>query len=466
MADLLDLSMREAAAAVRRKEVSPVELARLSLERIAADEPRLHAFARLTEARAMAAAKQAEREILAGQWRGELHGVPVAVKDLYDMAGLPTTCSSKVRHDHLAAADSACVERLEQAGASIVGMTHTHEFAYGIATPTTGNPWNVEHIPGGSSGGSGATLAARGCYMAMGTDTGGSIRIPAAVCGTVGLKPTYGRVSRVGVASLSWSLDHAGPLARTVADCAVTLGALAGFDARDPGSADVPVGDYLTELEHGVKGLRIGVPRNVFFEHVETEVEAGVRAALATLQKEGAELVEVEIPMADMISAIEFGLCMPEASAYHRTMIRERAELYEPDVRTFLEAGMMIPAVDYIAALRQRTLMQAAWRTMFEANGLDALIGPAVAAVAMRRDQPTLTWPDGTEETASSVYVRLSAPANVTGTPSVSVPCGFGKGGLPVALQVMGRPFGEARILRIARAYERTVDWSTRKPSR
>ncbi|MCA3179213.1 MAG: amidase [Burkholderiaceae bacterium] len=466
MADLLDLSMREAAAAVRRKEVSPVELARLSLERIAADEPRLHAFARLTEARAMAAAKQAEREILAGQWRGELHGVPVAVKDLYDMAGLPTTCSSKVRHDHLAAADSACVERLEQAGASIVGMTHTHEFAYGIATPTTGNPWNVEHIPGGSSGGSGATLAARGCYMAMGTDTGGSIRIPAAVCGTVGLKPTYGRVSRVGVASLSWSLDHAGPLARTVADCAVTLGALAGFDARDPGSADVPVGDYLTELEHGVKGLRIGVPRNFFFEHVETEVEAGVRAALATLQKEGAELVEVEIPMADMISAIEFGLCMPEASAYHRTMIRERAELYEPDVRTFLEAGMMIPAVDYIAALRQRTLMQAAWRTMFEANGLDALIGPAVAAVAMRRDQPTLTWPDGTEETASSVYVRLSAPANVTGTPSVSVPCGFGKGGLPVALQVMGRPFGEARILRIARAYERTVDWSTRKPSR
>jgi aspartyl-tRNA(Asn)/glutamyl-tRNA(Gln) amidotransferase subunit A len=466
MADLLDLTMREAAAAVRSKEVSPVELARLSLERIAADEPRLHAFARLTESRAMAAARQAEREILAGQWRGELHGVPVAVKDLYDMAGLPTTCSSRVRHDHVAAADSACVERLEQAGASIVGMTHTHEFAYGIATPTTGNPWNVAHIPGGSSGGSGATLAARGCFMAMGTDTGGSIRIPAAVCGTVGLKPTYGRVSRVGIASLSWSLDHAGPLARTVADCAVTLGALAGFDARDPGSADVPVGDYLVELEQGVKGLRIGVPRNYFFEHIEPEVEATVRAAIATLEKEGAQLVEVEIPMAELIPAIEFGLCMPEASAYHRTTIRERAELYEPDVRTFLEAGMMIPAVDYIAALRQRTLIQAAWRAMFEANGLDALIGPAVAAVAMRRDQPAITWPDGTEESASSVYVRLSAPANVTGTPSVSVPCGFGAGGLPTALQVMGRPFAEARILRIARAYERTADWHARKPPR
>ncbi len=464
MAELLELTLREAAAALRAKQVSPVELARASLERIAADEPRLHAFARLTESRAMAAAQQAEREIAAGQWRGELHGVPVAVKDLYDMAGLPTTCSSKVRHDHVAAADSACVTRLEQAGAVIVGKTHTHEFAYGIVTPTTGNPWNVEHIPGGSSGGSGATLAARGCFMAMGTDTGGSIRIPAAVCGTVGLKPTYGRVSRVGIASLSWSLDHAGPLARTVGDCAVALGALAGFDARDPGSADEPVADYLAELEQGVKGLRIGVPGNYFFDHVEPEVQANVRAALAMLEKEGAELVEVTIPMAELIAPVEFGLCLPEAAAYHRTMIRERIALYEPDVRTFLEAGMMLPAVDYIAALRQRTLIQAAWRRMFD--GLDALIGPAVAAVATRRDQPSVRWDDGTEEGTASVFIRLSAPANVTGLPSVSVPCGFGRGGLPTAFQVIGRPFGEARILRIARAYERTADWSTRAPPR
>lgn len=464
MADVLDLSMREVAAALRRKEVSPVDLVQRSLARITADEPRLNAFARLNEDRALAAARQAEREISAGLWRGELHGVPVAVKDLYDIAGLPTTCSSKVRHDHIASADSACVQRLEQAGACIVGMTHTHEFAYGIATPTTGNPWNTAHIPGGSSGGSGATLAARGCFMAMGTDTGGSIRIPAALCGTVGLKPTYGRVSRVGIASLSWSLDHAGPLARTVGDCAVTLGALAGHDPRDPGSADVPVADYTAELELGVRGLRIGVPRNFFFEHVEPEVAANVRAAIALLEQEGAELVDVTVPMADMIASIEFGLCMPEASAYHRSMLRERAHLYEPDVRTFLEAGMMIPAVDYIAALRQRTLMQAQWAKMFE--GLDALIGPAVAAVSMRRDQASITWPDGTEENASGVYVRLSAPANVTGTPSVSVPCGFGRGGLPTALQVMGRPFGEARILRIARAYERATDWHTRQPPR
>ncbi len=464
MADLLGLTLRQAAAAVRSKQVSPVELTRCALERIAADEPRLNAFARLTEARAMAAAQQAEREILAGQWRGELHGIPVAVKDLYDIAGLPTTCSSKVRHDHQATADSACVARLDAAGAVIVGMTHTHEFAYGIATPTTGNPWNLAHIPGGSSGGSAATLAARGCFMAMGTDTGGSIRIPAALCGTVGLKPTYGLVSRAGIASLSWSLDHAGPLARSVGDCAVSLAALAGFDARDPASVDRPVVDYLAELEQGVQGLRIGVPTNLFFDQVEPEVEANVRAAIADLERQGATLVEVTVPMADLVSAVEFGLCMPEASAYHRTMLQARADLYEPDVRTFLEAGLLVPAVDYIAALRHRTRMQAAWRTMF--TGLDALIGPAVAAVATRRDQPTVTWPDGTEEAASSVFIRLSAPANVTGLPSVSVPCGVGRGGLPTALQVIGRPFGEARILRIARACERSTDWSTRQPPR
>lgn len=453
MGSVLDLTLREASEALRAKQLSPVELARASLERIAADEPRLNAYVRLTEDRALAAARQAEREIGAGHWRGEMHGVPVAVKDLVDIAGLPTTCSSKVRHDHVAAADAACVERLERAGAVIVGKTHTHEFAYGITTPTTGNPWDVEHIPGGSSGGSGATLAARGCFMAIGTDTGGSIRIPAALCGTVGLKPTFGRVSRFGIASLSWSLDHAGPLARTVGDVAVSLGVLAGFDPRDPGSADVPVGNYLPELELGVRGLRIGVPRNFFFDHVEPEVERNVRDAIARLQAEGATLVDVEVPMVDMIEAVEFGLCLPEASAYHRAMINERAELYEPDVRTFLEAGLLVPAVDYIAAQRQRTLIQAAWRRMFD--GIDALIGPAVAAVATRRDQVAVRWPDGTEETASSVFIRLSAPANVTGLPSISVPCGAGRGGLPTALQVIGKAFGEARILRIARACER-----------
>lgn len=465
MSDPMQMTLREAAAAVRARKISPVELAQASLSRIRETEPKLNAYVRLTEERAMAAARQAEREIAAGINRGELHGVPVAVKDLYDMAGLPTTCSSKVRQDHIAPADAACVVRLEQAGAVIVGKTHTHEFAYGAATPTTGNPWNTDHIPGGSSGGSGATVAARGCFMAMGTDTGGSIRIPAAVCGTVGIKPTYGRVSRFGVASLSWSLDHTGPLTRTVGDAAVCMGALAGYDPRDPGSANQPVADYLAELELGVKGLRIGVPSNYYFERLDPDVERNARDAIARLKAEGAELVDVALPLTDRIMPVEFGLLLPEASAYHHEMLRTRRDLYEPDVLALLEAGELMPATDYIAAQRVRGLIQAAWRAVWDEHRLDAIVAPAVPIPATRRGETVVRWPDGHEEEVIAAFVRLSAPANVTGLPSVAVPSGFSAAGLPTSIQVIGRPFHEARILRVARAYERVVDWASRAPA-
>jgi aspartyl-tRNA(Asn)/glutamyl-tRNA(Gln) amidotransferase subunit A len=465
MSDPMQMTLREAAAAVRARKISPLELAQASLSRIRETEPKLNAYVRLTEERAMAAARQAEREIAAGINRGELHGVPVAVKDLYDMAGLPTTCSSKVRQDHIAPADAACVVRLEQAGAVIVGKTHTHEFAYGAATPTTGNPWNTDHIPGGSSGGSGATVAARGCFMAMGTDTGGSIRIPAAVCGTVGIKPTYGRVSRFGVASLSWSLDHTGPLTRTVGDAAVCMGALAGYDPRDPGSANQPVADYLAELELGVKGLRIGVPSNYYFERLDPDVERNARDAIARLKAEGAELVDVALPLTDRIMPVEFGLLLPEASAYHHEMLRTRRDLYEPDVLALLEAGELMPATDYIAAQRVRGLIQAAWRAVWDEHRLDAIVAPAVPIPATRRGETIVRWPDGHEEEVIAAFVRLSAPANVTGLPSVAVPSGFSAAGLPTSIQVIGRPFHEARILRVARAYERVVDWASGAPA-
>ncbi|HZD26013.1 MAG TPA: amidase family protein, partial [Alphaproteobacteria bacterium] len=325
------------------------------------------------------------------------------------------------------------------------------------------NPWNPEHIPGGSSGGSGATVASRGCFMALGSDTGGSIRIPAAVCGTVGLKPTYGRVSRFGVASLSWSLDHVGPLTRTARDAALCLQALAGFDPRDPGSANEPVGDYLSGLDSGIRGLRIGVPKNYFFEHVDPEVEAAVRGALEVLQKAGAVLREVEIPLAAQIMSVEFGLCLPEASAYHRDALRERADLYEEDVRLFLEAGELVPATDYITALRARNVMQQAWRAMYA--DIDVVVGPAVAAPATPRSDDAVTWADGEVEPITPVFVRLSAPANVTGLPSVAVPCGFSAAGLPVAFQAIGRPFDEATILRLASAYQAETDWHTRAPA-
>lgn len=464
MDELLDLDLRQVALQLKQRKVSPVELARITFARLREQEPKITAYACFTEARAMAAAQQAEREIVAGRWRGEMHGVPVAVKDLYDMGGLPTTCSSKVRHDHIASQDSACVERLEQAGAVIVGKTHTHEFAYGAATPTTGNPWDPTRIPGGSSGGSGATVAARGCYMAMGTDTGGSIRIPSALCGTVGLKPTFGRVSRHGIASLSWSLDHAGPLARTVADAAVTLGAVAGYDPRDNGSADVPVADYLAELEHGVRGLRIGVPKNYYFDLLDPEVEKAAREAIAQLGREGATLVEVDIPMADKIMAVEFGILLPEASAYHQKMLRERGDLYQPDARALLEMGEFIPATDYIAALRVRGQVKAAWQRLFQDGSLDGIVAPTVPVPALPRDQDQLSWPDGTVEQAIDAFVRLMAPCNITGLPSLALPSGFSDEGLPLSIQVIGRPFQEARVLRIGRAYERANEWGSRRP--
>jgi aspartyl-tRNA(Asn)/glutamyl-tRNA(Gln) amidotransferase subunit A len=463
MRDALNLSLAAAADKIRTGELSPVALTEASLARIEATENRLNAFVRLNADHALAAAREADAEIAAGRYRGELHGIPVAVKDLYDMAGLPTTCSSRVRHDHLAEADSACVARLKAAGAVIVGKTHTHEFAYGIKTPTTGNPWNPDHIPGGSSGGSGATVAARGCFMGMGSDTGGSIRIPAAVCGLIGLKPTYGRVSRAGVASLSWSLDHVGPLTRTARDAAICLKWLAGYDPRDPGSADEPLDDYLSGLDAGINGLRIGVPSNYFFEHVDGEVEATVRAAIQQLESLGAIVKEVEIPFADLIMSVEFGLCLPEASAYHRDMLRERPDLYEADVRTFLEAGELIPATDYITALRVRQKMKLAWRAMYA--DIDVVVGPAVAAPATPRTLEAITWSDGTEEPVTPAFVRLSAPANVTGLPSVAVPCGFSEGGLPVAFQAIGRPFGEAQILRVAAAYQGVTEWHERAPT-
>lgn len=463
MNDVLDLSLADVAKKIQSREVSPIELTEAAFARVEATEPALEAYVRLDKEQANRAASEAEREIAAGRYRGELHGVPIAVKDLYDMQGLPTLCGSKVRYDHVADQDSACVSRLQKAGATIIGKTQTHEFAFGITTPTTGNPWNPAHIPGGSSGGSGASVAARGCFLAMGSDTGGSIRIPAAVCGIVGLKPTFGRVSRYGVASLSWSLDHVGPLTRTVRDAAISLKWLAGHDSRDPGSADEPVGDYLGGLDQGVKGLRIGVPDNFFFDLVTDEVEAAVREAIEQLQHLGAIVKPVEIPFAGQIMAVEFGLCMAEASAWHRQMLRERADLYTEEVRTYLEAGEFIPATVYIDALRVRQQMKAAWQKMY--RDVDVVIAPTVALPAALRNQDTIDWGGGNEEPVTSAFVRLTSPANITGMPSIAVPCGFAGNDLPISFQIIGRPFDEAGILQAAQAYESVTKWHLQAPS-
>jgi aspartyl-tRNA(Asn)/glutamyl-tRNA(Gln) amidotransferase subunit A len=426
------------------------------LARIEATEPALGAFACVTADAAREAARLAEQEIAAGRYAGPLHGIPLGVKDLYDTAGVPATSSSRVREGNVPATDAVAVERLRAAGMIPVGKTHTHEFAYGAVTPTTRNPWDTRRIPGGSSGGSGAAVAAGSCMVGLGSDTAGSIRIPAALCGTVGLKPTYGRASRRGVASLSWSLDHVGPLARNVVDCALVLNAIAGFDRLDPATVDVPVPDHTAGLDRGIDGLRVGVPTNWFTEHVHPDVTAAVQAAVGVLQGLGAQLREVTIPYADQVLPAEWGILLPEASAYHQEMLRVRGDLYTEDVRLFLEVGELVLATDYIKALRVRTLMQQGWAAMFD--DIDVLVTPGMPVAAPEVGAAGVTWLDGTTEDVTTALVRLTSAGNLTGLPVLALPVGFDDAGLPLGMQVYGRPFDEATVLRVGAAYEAASD--------
>jgi aspartyl-tRNA(Asn)/glutamyl-tRNA(Gln) amidotransferase subunit A len=457
------LSITEAARRISSRELSPVELTRSALERIDEVDNRLNAFVVVAAEQALETAAIAEKEIADGGYRGPLHGIPVGIKDLFDVADLPTIADSEVRADHMATEDSACVQRLRDAGAILVGKTHTHEFAYGVITPTTRNPWSVEHIPGGSSGGSAAAVAAGECLAAVGTDTGGSIRTPASVCGTVGLKPTFGRVSRHGVTSLCWALDHVGPLTRTVRDAALVLGAVAGFDPRDPATTDVAVPDYTDGIEAGVSGLTLGVATNHFFDDVDPQVEKLVREAVTVLEANGATVREVEIPYAKQMMAVVYGLIVPEAAAYHQGMLRARGELYQDDVRVLLEAGELMLATQYLKVLRLRTLIKEAFRQVFE--GLDAIVCPTLPATAARVGQREFEFPNGARKAVTDAYVAHAAPANVTGLPALSVPCGFDSGGLPVGLQIIGRPYDERTVLRLGWTYETATDWAARTPS-
>ncbi|MEV5594063.1 amidase [Streptomyces sp. NPDC052496] len=450
------LPLTEAARLIADRALSPVELTTSVLDRIAAVDPKAGAYVTVTGEAALHSAAEAEREIAAGHHRGPLHGIPVALKDLIDVAGVPTTASSRVRADHTPDADAAVTERLRAAGAVLIGKTHTHEFAYGLTTPQTRNAWSPEHVAGGSSGGSAAAVAAGTATFALGTDTGGSIRVPAALNHVVGLKPTYGLVSRYGVTSLSWSLDHVGPLTRTVGDAALVLQALAGHDPRDPASLDHPREDYTRALGAPITGLRIGVPVNYYFDHVQPQVAAGVRAAVDALTALGAVAVPVHVPMTEYVQAVQWGHMVPEATAYHQDSLRTVPDLYSDDVRTLLEAGEFVPATDYIRAQRTRTLMHQAWLDLFQGTGghLDAIAAPTVPATAARSDQQTFTWSDGTTEAVSDAYVRLSAPANLTGFPALSLPVGFDDQGLPIGMQLIGRPLGESTLLQLGHAYE------------
>jgi aspartyl-tRNA(Asn)/glutamyl-tRNA(Gln) amidotransferase subunit A len=451
-----ELSLMAAAEEISAGRLSPVELTESVLGRTEATEGALGAYAHVTPELARKAAAHAEQEIAAGRHRGPLHGIPLGVKDLYDTAGVPSTSSSKVRAGRVPDTDSVAVEKLLAAGMVMVGKTHTHEFAFGGITPTTRNPWDTGRIPGGSSGGSGAAVASGTCMVGMGSDTAGSIRIPAALCGTVGLKPTYGRASRRGVASLSWSLDHVGPLTRNVPDCALVLNAIAGYDRLDPATVDVPVPDYTDGLDDGIAGLRVGVPTNYFFEHVHPDVERSVRAAITVLEGLGAELREVTVPYADQVLAAEWAIIMPEASSYHQRTLREVPDLYLEGTRVSLEAGELVLATDYIKALRLRTLMQQGWAVMFD--DIDVLVTPGMPFAAPEVGATGTTWSDGVTEPITPALIRLTSPGNLTGQPVLSLPVGFDGAGLPLGMQVTGRPFDEATVLRVGMAYERASE--------
>ncbi|MEV8123287.1 amidase [Streptomyces sp. NPDC085944] len=448
-----ELSLTEAARAVRARELSPVELTESVLARVAAVEGRLGAYVTVAADAALAAAVRAEREISESAPRGPLHGIPMALKDLIDAEGLPTTASSHVRAGHVAESDSGVAERLRAAGAVLLGKTHTHEFAYGLITPQTNNAWDHGRVAGGSSGGSAVAVAAGGATFAMGTDTGGSVRVPAALNGVVGLKPTYGLLPRTGVTPLSWSLDHVGPLTRTVRDAELVLSATAGHDPRDPASVPGPVPARFPGGD--LRGLRVGVPRNHYFDRVVPEVEESVRGAIERLAELGAELVDVEIPMARHIQAVQWGLMVPEATAYHERSLRATPDLYAADVRILLEAGALTSAGDYLRAQRARTMMREAWARMLD--GVDVLAAPTVPMTAAEAGRETVEWADGTTESVSDAYVRLCAPANITGVPALTLPVGHDRAGLPIGMQLMARPFRDATVLRVGRVYEESV---------
>jgi aspartyl-tRNA(Asn)/glutamyl-tRNA(Gln) amidotransferase subunit A len=449
-----ELSLTAAADAIRERQLSPVELADSVLQRIAQVEPHLQAYVTVTAERTHRAAREAEHDIANGRYRGPLHGIPMGVKDLIDVAGTATSASSRVRAGHCAQTDSTVAARLTEAGAVLLGKTHTHEFAYGLTTPQTRNAWDGSRVAGGSSGGSAVAVASGMATFALGTDTGGSIRVPAALNGVVGLKPTYGLLPRHGVTSLSWSLDHVGPITRTVEDAAVVLTALAGHDPRDPASLATQATDYRPHAGTDLTGLRVGVPRNYYFDHVDPEIEAPVRRAIDQLQALGARIVEVEIAMTRYIQATQWGLMVAEATAYHQGTLRAVPELYQDDVRILLEAGELMPAGDYLRAQRSRTLMRQEWARML--HEADVIAAPTVPATAVTAGQETITWADGTVEGVSDAYVRLSSPADITGVPSLSIPVGHDPAGLPIGMQLLGRPLEEDVLLRVGHAYEQT----------
>ncbi len=461
MTDLAFLDVAAASALLKSKQLSPVEYTRALIERIEKFDGKLNAFLRFTPELALEDAKRAEAEIGKQQWRGTWHGIPYALKDIVDYAGLPTTAHSKLLQDNIAGADAVVTQRFRAAGAVFLGKLATHEFAIGgpsfdLPWPPARNPWNRDHFPGGSSSGAGVATAAGFVPAAIGTDTGGSVRNPATMCGIVGMKPTYGLVSRRGVVPLSFSLDHIGPMTRTVRDNALLLDLIAGHDPADPGSVNRATGGYTAELERGVRGLRIGVIRH-FYTHdmkADPEMAAGIEAAIRTLGELGAVVSEVQTASLDEYAACNRTILSSEAFAIHEQWMRERPQDYGALARERIMAGAFVRAADYVNATRLRRKLTAQFHALFDQ--VDVVLTASSLDPACRIDDPDMV---------EYTYGRQArAPFNVTGSPAISVPSGFSEAGLPLAIQLVGKPFSEALLYRVASAYEQATPWRDRHP--
>jgi aspartyl-tRNA(Asn)/glutamyl-tRNA(Gln) amidotransferase subunit A len=466
-AELADLDLLEVAVLIESGQVSPVEVTSAVLDRIHVDNDRLKAFITVMPETALLAAEAAEKAIAAGYYLGPLHGVPIAIKDIVNTQGSKSTAGSRILADHVPEEDATVAAKLRRAGAVFVGKLNMHEFAYGVTTEnphygTARNPWNVAHSPGGSSGGSGASVAARLCFGALGTDTGCSVRLPAAYNGISGLRPSIGRVSNYGVGVLAWTLDTVGPMTRSAADCAAMLGVMAGYDAHDPQTANVPVPDYAADMDRGLDGVRLAIVEDFTLSDLQEDVNLAIEKALEVLEDQGASIKTVTLTDLEYATSALLTVDIAEPAAYHAEWLREHPERYGDDVRALLELGEMYLASHYIQAQRYRTLLQQQFADILK--DVEAIITPTVPFTAPAIGDNQVTLANGRSEELIPAVMRYNALPPLTGMPALSVPCGFSSDRLPIGMQIIGDAFDEATVLRIGHGYQQATDWHRQKP--
>ena len=457
-------SISQLSERIKKREVSPVEVTQAYLNRIQEVDSKLNSYITVTADRALQEAKEAEAQISQNVHLGPLHGIPLAHKDIMATKGIKTTCGSKVLKDYVPDYDATVIERLRKAGAVLLGKLNMNEFATIVPSPFFGrvnNPWRLEHSPGGSSSGSGAAVVAGLCAGSLGTDTGGSIRIPAALCGIVGLKATHGRVSLFGVTPLAGSLDHIGPMARTVKDAVLMLQALAGYDPRDWMSSETAVSDYTAKLTGEIKGLRLGVPAHFFPEYTDPEVKNAFTAAVKVLEGLGAHIEEVKLPVLENAWSVAQVIINGEANVWHEPYLQTQAEDYAPEVRKFLERGQPTLAMDYVKAQQTKAQLRQEMIAVFA--HLDAVLTPGALIPAPPHEARSVMIA-GREVRLLPALISATCPFNLTGQPALTVPCGLTASGLPLALQIIGKPFDEATVLQIGHAYEVHTSWHEKQP--